>query len=167
MNRKPPLPVRPIRATQPPVPTHHFAMRFSSTPRGARLARRLAGERLDVWGIAYGSDAHDALTLIVAELCANAVCHGHVPGRDFRLGLTAARTVGGVSVGVEVTDTRGEKPPAPIPVGTPGPPDDEDGGRGLILVAALADDWGWYPRFDGPGKTVWATLGAGHNPACG
>lgn len=132
-------------------------MRFSSTPRGARLARRLAGERLDAWGIAYGSDAHDALTLIVAELCANAVCHGRVPGRDFRLGLTVGHTVGGASVGVEVTDTLGETFPAPAP---PAPPDDADGGRGLLLVAALADDWGWYPRFDGPGKTVWATLRA-------
>ncbi|WP_405676529.1 ATP-binding protein [Streptomyces sp. NBC_01511] len=161
MNGKPPLPVRPTRATQPPPPTHHFTMRFSSTPRGARLARRLAGERLDAWGVAYGTDAHDALTLIVAELCANAVCHGRVPGRDFRLGLTIARTVGGAAVAVEVTDTRGEKLPAAVP------PADADGGRGLVLVAALADDWGCYPRFDGPGKTVWATLGTGHRPARG
>ncbi|WP_329077263.1 ATP-binding protein [Streptomyces niveus] len=160
MNEKPPLPVRPIRDTQPPAPTHHFTMRFSSTPRGARLARRLAGERLDAWGVAYGSEAYDALTLILAELCANAVCHGRVPGRDFRLGLTVARTADGVSIAVEVTDTRGEKLPEPALVGSPGPPDDADGGRGLVLVAALADDWGWYPRFDGPGKTVWATLHA-------
>ncbi|MFC8827715.1 ATP-binding protein [Streptomyces sp. NPDC057137] len=161
MNGKPPLPVRLIRATQPPAPTHHFTMRFSSTPRGARLARRLAGERLDAWGVAYGSEPHDALTLIVAELCANAVCHGRVPGRDFRLGLTVARVADGASVGVEVTDTRGEKlpAPAPAPIGPPEPPHDDDGGRGLVLVAALADDWGWDPRFDGPGKTVWATLG--------
>lgn len=128
-------------------------MRFSSTPRGARLARHLAGECLDAWGIMYGSEAYEGLTLIVAELCANAVCHGRVPGRDFRLGLTVARASGGVSVAVEVTDTRGEKLPTPAE-----PPDDADGSRGLVLVAALADDWGWYPRFDGPGKTVWATV---------
>ncbi|MEV0779110.1 ATP-binding protein [Streptomyces sp. NPDC050428] len=158
MNGKPPLPVRPVRATQPPAPTHHFAMRFSSTPRGARLARHLAGERLDAWGITYGSDAYDALTLIVAELCANAVYHGRVPGRDFRLGLTVARTGGGASVAVEVTDTRAEALPELAPVGSHALPDDADGGRGLLLVSALAEDWGWYPRFDGPGKTVWATL---------
>ncbi|WP_164251962.1 ATP-binding protein [Streptomyces sp. S4.7] len=162
MNGKPPLPVRPVRVTQPPAPTNHFTMRFSSTPRGARLVRCLAGERLDAWGIAYGSEPHDALTLIVAELCANAVCHGRVPGRDFRLGLTVAQAPDGASVAVEVTDTRGEKlpEPSPAPAGSPDPPDDADGGRGLLLVAALADDWGWYPRFDGPGKTVWATLHA-------
>lgn len=59
-------------------------MRFSYTPRGARLARRLAGVRLDAWGWAYCTAAHDDVTLIVAELCANAVRHARVPGRDFR-----------------------------------------------------------------------------------
>ncbi|AXE81286.1 ATP-binding protein [Streptomyces atratus] len=122
-------------------------MRFSSTPRGARLARRLAGERLDAWGIPYGSDAHDTLTLIVAELSASAVSHGHVPGRDFRLHLSAE----GTALRVEVTDTRGERVPALAE-----PSDDLDGGRGLLLVAALTDRWGWYPCADGPGKTVWA-----------
>ncbi|MFF4313019.1 hypothetical protein ACWCY6_31745 [Streptomyces sp. 900105755] len=28
---------------------------------------------LDAWGIPYGSDAHDVVTLVAAELCANAV----------------------------------------------------------------------------------------------
>ncbi|MFE7759059.1 ATP-binding protein [Streptomyces sp. NPDC057429] len=150
-SKPPPLPVRPVRAPRPTFPWHHFAMRFSSTPRGARLARRLAGERLDAWGIPYGSDTHDALTLTVAELSANAVRHGHVPGRDFRLRLTAE----GSAIRVEVTDTRGERLPA---VPEPAAPDDEDGGRGLLLVAALTDRWGWYPSPDGPGKTVWAVV---------
>ncbi|MGX4689291.1 hypothetical protein [Streptomyces sp. JNUCC 63] len=35
----------------------------------------------------------------------------------------------------------------------PGP--DEDGGRGPVLVDALAVDWGVRDRL-GPGKTVWA-----------
>ncbi|WP_369228322.1 ATP-binding protein [Streptomyces sp. R39] len=60
-------------------------MCFSSTPRGARLARRLCGTRLDAWGIPYGSDAHDVVILVAAELCDNAVRHGHVAGRDFRV----------------------------------------------------------------------------------
>ncbi|MEV0490544.1 ATP-binding protein [Streptomyces atratus] len=127
-------------------------MRFSSTPRGARLARRLAGERLDAWGIPYGSDAHDVLTLIVAELSANAVRHGRVPGRDFRLRLSAE----GATLRVEVTDSRGESTPALTK-----PSDDLDAGRGLLLVAALTDRWGWYPCVDEPGKTVWAVLDVG------
>ncbi|MBT2480334.1 ATP-binding protein [Streptomyces sp. ISL-94] len=140
-------PVRLTETTQPATPNHHFAMRFSSTPRGARLARRLAGERLHAWGIPYDTDAHDALTLIVAELSANAATHGRVPGRDFHLRLTATEA----AVRVEVTDTRGEK----LPVTTE-PADDRDTGRGLLLVAGLADSWGWHPRVEGPGKTVWA-----------
>ncbi|WP_406468354.1 ATP-binding protein [Streptomyces sp. NBC_01594] len=150
MTRKQPLPVRLTRTAQPLFPWHHFTMRFSSTPRGARLARRLAGERLNAWGIPYGSDAHDVLTLIVAELSANAVRHGRVPGRDFRLRLSAE----GATLRVEVTDSRGETTPALAP-------DNVDGGRGLLLVAALTDRWGWYPCIDGPGKTVWAVLDVG------
>ncbi|MEU0743101.1 ATP-binding protein [Streptomyces sp. NPDC006134] len=128
-------------------------MRFTSTPRGARLARRLAAVRLDAWGIPYGTGPHDATVLIVAELAANAVRHGHVPGRDFRLHLHV--TPDGRTVRVEVTDTRTERHPR-----RPAAPKDADGteetGRGLLLVSGLATRWGWHPRPDGPGKTVWA-----------
>ncbi|WP_327188593.1 ATP-binding protein [Streptomyces xinghaiensis] len=127
-----------------------LTLRFSSTPRGARLARRLAGQWLDERGVPYGSDAHDAVTLVVAELCANAVRHGCVPGRDFRLGMALGR--GGVWV--EVTDTRAERLPVPVRSGEGDTV--AESGRGLLLVAALADRWGWMPRSDGPGKTVWA-----------
>ncbi|MFJ8779219.1 ATP-binding protein [Streptomyces sp. NPDC102476] len=125
-------------------------MRFSSTPRGARLARRLAGQRLDAWGIPYDCDAHHALTLIVAELAANAVQHGRVPGRDFHLALVYDAT----TVRIEVTDTRTEGVPV-VPVAAM-PTDLDDTGRGLLLVEHLADRWDWHPRPDGPGKTVWA-----------
>jgi anti-sigma regulatory factor (Ser/Thr protein kinase) len=140
--------------TQPPLTAHRFAMRFSSTPRGARLARRLCGHRLDAWGLPYGSDAHDAVTLVVAELCANAVRHGHVAGRDFHVLLTADPATG--TVRVEVSDTRGERLPR-IPSATT----EDDGGRGLLLVEALADRWGCAARAGGgPGKTVWAECAA-------
>ncbi|MDX3057418.1 ATP-binding protein [Streptomyces sp. NE06-03E] len=150
IDKQPLLPVRPTRAPDAQFAWHHFTLRFSSTPRGARLARRLAGERLDAWGIPYGSDAHDALLLTVAELSSNAVRHGHVSGRDFRLRLSAEDT----AIRIEVTDARGERLPAPNDSTSP----DQEGGRGLLVVAALADRWGWYPCADGPGKTVWAVL---------
>lgn len=87
-----------------------FAMRFTSTPRGARLARHLTAVRLDAWGLPYGTDDHDAIVLIVAELTANAVLHGNVPGRDFHLRL-ALLPIGprSVAVRVEVTDSRGSR----------------------------------------------------------
>ncbi|GAA2095705.1 hypothetical protein GCM10009801_64770 [Streptomyces albiaxialis] len=132
---------------------HEFSMRFSSTPRGARLARRLAAERLHAWGVPYGSEAHDTVTLVLAELCANAIRHGHVSGRDFRLRLGTVPH--GAAVRVEVTDTRGER----IPERTKDLPPLSEHGRGLALVAALATRWDWHPRTDGgPGKTVWAEV---------
>ncbi|WP_371631120.1 ATP-binding protein [Streptomyces sp. NBC_00341] len=159
MTSTPPLPIRTPQSphpAQPRLPRHHFAMRFSSTPRGARLARRLAGERLDAWGVPYGSDTHDTVTLVVAELSANALRHGHVPGRDFRLNLSAE----GSALRVEVTDTRGERLPVRPTVAAPvaGLDLEGDGGRGLLLVSALTDRWGWFPCTDGPGKTVWAVV---------
>ncbi|CAL9562281.1 ATP-binding protein [Streptomyces sp. enrichment culture] len=140
-------PTRPL-----PSPDHTFEMRFTSTPRGARLARRLAAVRLDAWGIPYGTEPHDDIVLIVAELTANAVRHGHVPGRDFRFRLHVdprSRTAR-----VEVTDTRGERLPRRPAV--PEAADAEEAGRGLHLVSSLAARWDWHPRPDGPGRTVWA-----------
>ncbi|WP_256256265.1 ATP-binding protein [Streptomyces sp. MUSC 14] len=131
------------------ISTHEFArefaMRFTSTPRGARLARRLVSHRLDEWGHPYAGPANETLTLIAAELVANAVRHGHVPGRDFHLRLTGA----GTTLRLEVSDTRTERlPELRAPQG--------EGGRGLLLVEALADKWGVTPRQ--PGKSVWAEV---------
>ncbi len=35
---------------------------------------------------------------------------------------------------------------------------DEEGGRGLALVEALSDRWGWTTAPGWPGKVVWAEL---------
>ncbi|WP_408996384.1 ATP-binding protein [Streptomyces europaeiscabiei] len=131
--------------------TDEFTMRFSPTPRGARLARRLVADRLDVWGHPYTSAVNETLTLITAELAANAVRHGHVPGRDFEVRLTGTDGV----LRVEVSDTRAERVPPRSP---DEPPGDAESGRGLMLVEALADKWGTTPRVNAPGKTVWAVL---------
>ena len=128
-------------------------MRFTSTPRGARLARRLVSHRLNDWGHPYTTPVNETLTLITAELTANAVRHGHVPGRDFHLQLTLTEG----TFRIEVTDTRAEKQPPSTP---PTPDSTSESGRGLLLVAALADDWGVTPRPAAPGKTVWAKLRA-------
>ncbi|MEV7731216.1 ATP-binding protein [Streptomyces sp. NPDC088921] len=134
---------------QPTVTVRTFTQRLSATPRGARLARHLALNQLHDWGIPYDSPAADAIAVIVAELAANAVTHGRVPGRDFELRLSLVTG----SVRVEVTDTRGELPAAVRP---PGPLD--EGGRGLLLVEALADRWEVLDRELPPGKTVRAEV---------
>ncbi|NEA67823.1 ATP-binding protein [Streptomyces sp. SID12488] len=130
-------------AAQPEHAFRNFSVRLSPTPRGARLARLLTAEQLRSWGL----PVHPARQ-IVAELAANAVTHGRVPGRDFRLTVYVI----GTTLRIEVTDTRGDRPPCPQP-----PSDDAESGRGLVLVEGLADRWGWGPGLR-PRKTVWAEI---------
>ncbi len=128
-----------------------FRQRFSSTRRGARLARRLAQAQLAFWGVPYGCALSDDVGLVVGELAANAVLHGRVQGRDFELRMGYD---GGHNVRVAVSDTRDDaRPPGEPPVVDPW---SAEGGRGLLVVQALAREWGVAPR--GPGKTVWADL---------
>ncbi|MFF1279460.1 ATP-binding protein [Streptomyces sp. NPDC058299] len=155
--------------TAPPVRPPLLTQRLSPTPRGARLARRLALAQLDDWGIPPGSATAEAVAVIVAELAANAVTHGRVPGRDFELRIAL---VAG-SVRIEVSDTRAERrPPGPGDVSEPASL--AETGRGLVLVDALADRWEVVDR-EPPGKTVraevdvppWlsvATTGPRHRP---
>lgn len=141
--------------TQAPATADVFVQRFSATRRGARLARRLAACQLDAWGVPYATPLSEAVTLIVAELSSNAVLHGLVPGRDFALRLLRDRASG--LVRVEVSDTHPARPVRLAPSAA------DDGGRGLLLVDALATRWGVMERL-GPGKTVWAELSPAGQP---
>ncbi|MEU5682483.1 hypothetical protein DEJ48_07270 [Streptomyces venezuelae] len=134
---------------RPAAAPRTFAQRFSATPRGARLARRLARYHLDGWGIAYDTELSDAAEAIVAELAANAVTHGLVPGLDFELGLTLRAD----TLRIEVADARAEGAPL---VARDAPSPERETGRGLTIVAALAVEWGVVGRK--AGKTVWAEL---------
>jgi len=82
--------------------------------------------------------------VVVSELVTNAVLHG-VGAIELRLELVD----GGVTVGV-LDGGRGRPRP-------PGTRDDDEGGRGLALVAGLTKDWGIRPSGTG-GKEVWAVL---------
>jgi anti-sigma regulatory factor (Ser/Thr protein kinase) len=93
--------------------------------------------------------------LIVAELVTNAVAHGTrvVTAADLppvRLRLTGRAR----GVQIEIWDAGEEMPQM-----RSGPPDeDEPGGRGLVLIAALISRWGAY-RTKGGGKVVFAVVG--------
>ncbi|MFF8650548.1 ATP-binding protein [Streptomyces griseoluteus] len=108
---------------------------------------------LAAWGIPYGSEASRAAVAVTAELAANAVTHGRLSGRDFRLSL--ARLPDGVRT--EVTDTRPDR--LPKTAATPTCPDalKAETSRGLLLVPAYADTWGCQTR-DAHTKTVWAEI---------
>ncbi|MBO0914572.1 ATP-binding protein [Streptomyces laculatispora] len=137
---------------QPAEPVRTFSQLLSSTPRGARLARLLTVTELQSWDAP--PDLTERAELVVAELAANAVIHGRVPGRDFRLALAYAPPA--EHLRIEVTDARGDRRPELPPCE---PASLGDGGRGLLLVAALADQWDCvtYPP---SGKTVRAELSA-------
>jgi anti-sigma regulatory factor (Ser/Thr protein kinase) len=95
--------------------------------------------------------------LLVSELVTNAV--QATAGRDqaavrLRLSGDSARVL------IEVWDTD-PRPPVPNDPGEHGTPDPQDeGGRGLFLVAALSARWDWYPTREPAGKVIWCVIEA-------
>lgn len=138
-------PADPPETDRPGTPPRRFSIQLPATRKSAHRARTATTDQLRAWGLPFDTAAH-----IVAELAANAVVHGRVPGRDFRLTLTASAT----TLRIEVADARGERLPVPVTAR-----DDlsAESGRGLLLVTALADRWGVTPG-PFPCKTVWAEL---------
>ncbi|MFC9324548.1 ATP-binding protein [Kitasatospora sp. NPDC057015] len=152
-------PVRPTTTTAP------RSWQFTSSWRGVRLARLTVTEQLAQWGWPVETDTAQNAALIVAELAANAVLHGRLPGRDFgvRVGVVAPLPgrPGPSTVRIEVSDSRGDRLPAPRTGPAPDPDPGAESGRGLVLVDALAARWGSVPR-PPSGKTVWAELHPAH-----
>ena len=120
-------------------------------PRSASVARRVTRNTLLSWGLT--TLAADAET-IVGELAANAVTHGaalecgsglSAEPPDLRLLRRAGEVI------CAVLDTSGA-----LPVLRP-PGAAHEAGRGLRMVDALSDVWGWSP-VPGRGKAVWAIL---------
>ncbi|MHB9857560.1 ATP-binding protein [Streptomyces sp. YIM S03343] len=137
---------------EPIVVARHFSTLFPTTARGAHTARHaavrwLTGEQDRPDPDDAEDDSTATVSLLIAELTANAAVHARVAGRSARLALTLT----GSTLRIEVTDARGERPPVPRPeTGADG-----ESGRGLLLVESLADAWGCEPHHPG-GKTVWA-----------
>ncbi|MFD3822716.1 ATP-binding protein [Streptomyces sp. NPDC058625] len=150
----------PDSGVEPLARAPQFTIRLSSTGRGVRPVRRPTGQQLAGWGVPYDSGTSRAVALVTAEPASNAVAHGRLPGRDFRLTLLLLPEHDAVRV--EVTDTRPEL--LPHLVAAPTRPDAESG-RGLLLVEAYADRWGCSVR-EAYTETVWAKvpLRAGHAP---
>jgi anti-sigma regulatory factor (Ser/Thr protein kinase) len=123
---------------------------LSRGPQSARAARRLTRNTLRDWGLA--TLAEDA-EVIVGEFVANAVTHA-VAVHDRKptaenLGLRLLRRTGEVTCAV--LDPSDVAPVLKAPGGA------EEAGRGLQMVDALSDVWGWSP-VAGRGKAVWAIL---------
>jgi anti-sigma regulatory factor (Ser/Thr protein kinase) len=124
--------------------------------RGAqsgRTARRFTRDTLREWGLTSLADDAEA---IVGEFVANAVSHaarGAQSGPNIQqLGLRLLRRTGEVMCAV--LDPSDSAPVLRKPSRT------DEAGRGLQMVDALSDVWGWSP-VTGRGKAVWAILFCG------
>ncbi|MFF2539896.1 ATP-binding SpoIIE family protein phosphatase [Streptomyces cyaneofuscatus] len=99
-------------------------------------ARELATRQLGVWGL---DELSFATELVVSELVTNAVRYG---GGPLRLRLIRDRTLL-----CEVADTGHTSPHLRHSA------EDDEGGRGLFIVAQLVQRWG--TRYTPAGKTIW------------
>lgn len=116
---------------------------FPATADQVREARRFAGKVLEQ------HPRQDDLVLIVDELAANAVTHTR-SGQGGSFEVVVITGPGEVRVYVHDAGSAGTIPHIPRQAVTTA------GGRGLAIVGALADEWG-YSSDDGAGVT-WCLL---------
>ena len=124
---------------------------LSPSPDAVRQARRFTRHTLASWGL--GELADDA-ELVVTELLANAIRHAWPPAEQTPPAAAAlALWLLGDTDGLMcvVTDPSNA---APV-LGQPGPSGED--GRGLQIVHALSDHWGWS-ALSQQGKAVWTVL---------
>nr|ABL09950.1 hypothetical protein [Streptomyces echinatus] len=130
----------------------HVHLHLPSAAAEVARARALAGAALTSWGCPQG--VVDDGRLLVSELLANAVTHA--PGTWITLDVMQI----GDRLWVEVTDGSTTQP-----VVRQADPQEEQG-RGMFLVEAIASAWGAHRERRGR-KTTWCTLavvGRGKTP---
>ncbi|MDA0166534.1 SpoIIE family protein phosphatase [Solirubrobacter ginsenosidimutans] len=124
---------------QTPPPSANLSI--DDDVRAVHQARSFTRGTLDEWSLPV-SLARDAI-LLVSEMVTNAIVHGRAP---IHLHLRHARE----HLVVEVEDTATAVPRKLRPT------TNDVHGRGLQLVAMMADEWGTRPIHDG--KSVWCAL---------
>ncbi|MEN3583901.1 ATP-binding protein [Streptomyces sp. ZYX-F-203] len=130
--------------TPAPVVLREDRLDYTPVSRSVPSARRRVARLVVDWG---APELAGDIALVVSELMTNALLHGTPSGRLVRVHLSLRD--GGV-LRLEVGDPRGKRLPRPRPPGE----DSGRFGRGLLLVGALTDRWGWEPRT--VGKVVYA-----------
>ncbi|WP_329175158.1 ATP-binding protein [Streptomyces sp. NBC_01477] len=101
--------------------------------------RRISAAKLRAWGLA---PLMDEAQLVVSELVTNALRYGQGAEIEFRLVITLQGML------LAVNDGSDSRPQLRVV------DDSSETGRGLFLVAAVADDWGVSPD----GTTTWCSL---------
>ncbi|MFJ5680017.1 ATP-binding protein [Streptomyces sp. NPDC093097] len=119
----------------------------------ARAARRFVREVAGAWRLP--PERIDVLETVVGELVANALEHSG--SRDIVVEVARADRV--VRVGV-IDEGQGWASARREPDG------EQERGRGLLIVGAVAERWGWGERTaDAGGHTVWADIAVGRGGA--
>lgn len=128
--------------THPPIPPTGFHRDFPGR------ADTIAAAREAIQRVLADSPACDAAVVVASELAANAIRHTRTGDRDGMYYLQVQRTAGHIWIGL--TDDGGPRPHDAAPPG-------DEHGRGLMLVAALAQEWGYRTSYDGR-RVTWALL---------
>jgi len=127
----------------------HAALDLGALPTAPGCGRTWTSQILREWQL---TQLTDSAQLITSELLANASLTGRRLDRPgLRLTLLSDRQQLLILV-------RDHDPGAPV---LRHASEDDESGRGLMLVEAISDQWGWCPLADGTaGKVVWALLQA-------
>jgi anti-sigma regulatory factor (Ser/Thr protein kinase) len=129
--------------TRPPG-TGIYSVELSATLEAARAARLYIAGVLAAWAIP--ADLIYTAKLLTSELAGNAITHGQDQGGAFALEVRSF----GCCLSVDLADHSLSAPILRTPT------DNTETGRGLLLIAKIADSWGYY--FDGGRKHVWFHL---------
>jgi len=129
-----------VRMPAPPLASASTSL--PAEPSQVAAGRRFVRETLAAWG---QPELAPHACLLASEILTNAVRHACQPIK-LRLHRRAGELV------VEIFDDDAQLPQRMEPAAA------EESGRGLMIVDALAADWG--ARLSGPGKVVWFTLAA-------
>ncbi|MFF0160052.1 ATP-binding protein [Streptomyces sp. NPDC005263] len=126
-----------------------YSLSIPNDPRAVTISRRTLRLILTVHGLIRLTDVAE---LLATELVSNAVRHTKGPAA-----LRVRWSAGVLRIGAWDAD-----PEPPEPPGSFEQPGEGEGGRGLALVRACADLWGWQPqaRNGSRGKYVWCELAA-------
>ncbi|MFE6163860.1 ATP-binding protein [Streptomyces sp. NPDC056486] len=132
----------PTRSGKATAVKHSHERAFTTHPASVAVARKFVADALSDWQL---SGQLDEASVCVSELATNAIEHGNPAAHEFLVRLAFDDT----RLRLEVCDDSNGMPEVQHATS------DDPNGRGLFLVAALADDWGIAGK-SGPGKAVWA-----------
>ena len=135
---------RAVAGLGPPSPGDRIGLDLEPQVSAARRGRELINDACDRWS---RPELADAACIVATELVNNVVVHAHTA-------MTVLVATHGTGVSVAVRDRS-----ATIPsfTGEPVAPTSY-GGRGMLLIDAVASRWGSLSLADG--KVVWALLAA-------